>query len=225
MTQNLKRILFFIFLFFFSINIIAQEVFEINLSITDTVIIRKKVKKNYKYAIKVAVEINVQNVQDSLFLYSFRKYVTSLYFINDFSPDTYKNYSTGLLYVIEDENNHIIPPPFPSHSSGITLKHLKKRMNERRFVTSKLKIKHKLLNEQEKQDYDFPKYVITNENQSLELFPLFGEYHYDLPKGDYFFYFVYSWLPPTNAWDNTLPIDDRAFRGYFVSNRVKLIVE
>ena len=216
--------LFLILSFFFTTTVIAQNTHEINLSITDSVIIRKQVKKNYKYAIKVNAEINVKNLQDSIFLYSFNKYVSSTYVINDLHPDRYKKHSTGLLYVIEDKNNNIIAPPMPT-LPDTEAKNIIKRMHECIFVTPKLKIKRRLLSTEELRDYVLKKYVINSSNQSLELYPLLGEYHYDLPKGEYYLYLAYSFQPSWQHVYKEIVNDPRTFKGWVVSNKVKLIVK
>ena len=107
-----------------------------------------------------------------------------------------------------------------------------KSMNSRRFVTSKQKIKYRLLNDTERADYNRAKYEINNKKQNLTLYPLFGSFHYYLPKGEYYLYFVYSFntnvnlAPPTyGIWDSNKPSDSKIFRGSFVSNKVKLIVK
>jgi len=229
MHRKTVQILIVIFFLFFSINLIAQDVIEINLSITDTMIARKKVKKNYKYAVKVNAEINVPNFQDSVIFYTFNKYVPSNTFVCEFSPETYKTRSLGLLYVIEDKNSNIIAPPLPPLPDSYGKK-IFNRMNERFFVSSKLKIERKLLNEKELRDYDLAKYVISNENQKLVLYPLLGECHwYGLTKGEYYLYFVYSnynlQVPHPEMRVKGILDEGNIFRGYFVSNKVKLIVK
>jgi len=224
----MKKLVIVIFLLL-PMFIYCQNPYEMNLSITDTVIIakkliKKKVKKSYIYAIKVNAEINAPNMQDSLFLYSFNKYVSSFSFFNNYiKSNLYKEISVGLMYVIEDKNNQIIIPAFELVSYKKE-KDLIRNSNSRIFVSPKLRIIRRLLTEQEQRDYDLAKHVIDSKKQSLELFPLLGEYHNNLPKGEYYLYFVYSYH------SNALPIgniadDSRTFRGYFVSNKVKLIVE
>ena len=229
MTKKTIRNLLLIILFLFSTNVLAQEVFNINLSITDTLIIRKKVKKSYKYAIKINAELNIPKLQDSVVLYSFNKYVSSNFFdVNNFRPDKYKYFSTRLSYVIEDTNNQIIDAPhyFVSYVKSKVETRIR---NERMFVSPKLKIERKLLTIQEQRDYDLAKYVIYSEKHSLVLYPLLGEYHSSLPKGEYYLYFVYSYYnlrvpPPEMIVEGKLD-EGNVFRGYFVSNKVKLIVE
>ena len=60
----MKKTTILLFLFI-PVIIYCQNTHEINFRITDTVII----KKNYPYATKVNVEINVRNFQDTFFLY------------------------------------------------------------------------------------------------------------------------------------------------------------
>ena len=196
---------------FLSATVWGQNAFEINLSITDSVLILKENRKNNQYAVKVNVEINVPNLQDTLFLYFFKKYVPTISF-NDRDPfDYYKNSVIGLNFIVEDKNEYImiskgmsLPPP----------------LRTRAFVTSKLKIKYKALNDFKIRNYDLAKYIITNEKQSLILYPLLGEY-LNLSKGEYYLYFVYAFnAPDTSGKDN-----GKRFIGNFVSNKVKLIVK
>jgi len=222
-TQNL----FFIFLLFFTANIAAQNAHEINLYITDTVIVKKKTKNSSQYAVKVNTEIDVRNLQDTLFLYSFNKYVFPSIFHSDLSPDGYKT-SMGLIFIIEDKNNQIISPR-STHNSYAKEKDETRINNSRIFVSSKQKIKYKKLNDEERRNYDRAKHVISSEKQNLELYLIFyytsgsfNTYH-NLPKGEYYLYFAYSsyYVPPSSD-----KIDvNKIFRGNFVSNKVKLIVE
>jgi len=229
MYKKIKQILFLISLLFFSANVIAQDVFEVNLSITDTKIVKKKAKNRQKYAIKINAEINVPMLQDSVILHSFNKYVPSHFFgLSDLSPNSYKYFSTPLMYVIEDKEGKIINARFELVSYENQKVEIR-RMNERLFVSPKLRIERRLLNAQEQHDYDLAKYVIRNEKQNLELYLLLGEYHSNLPKGEYYLYFVYSdynpRVPPLDMRVEGKLDDGNIFRGYFVSNKVKLIVE
>ena len=79
--------------------------------------------------------------------------------------------------------------------------------------------------------------INSNEKQSIVLYPLLGNHHYNLPKGEYYLYFVYAFVPPNTELRHgpvtSPPIpqffrdianDSRTFKGYFVSNKVKLVV-
>jgi hypothetical protein len=235
MYKKIKQNLLFIFLFFVSVTAFPQNTFEINLSITDTVIVAKKlikkrgVKKSDLYAIKVNAELNVPMLQDSVVLHSFNEYVSSSFFLfNDFQSNIYKKTSTGLMYVIENKEGNIIPAYFAFVSYENPKVDIKRR-NERIFLSPKLRIERRLLNEQEQQDYDLAKYVIHSKKQSLKLYPLLGKYHFNLPKGEYYLYFVYSdYNPRVLSPDMRVKgkLDEgNVFRDYFISNKVKLIVE
>jgi len=229
MYRKTVQILILTFFLFFSINLVAQDIFRIELLITDTLIIKKKVKKSYKYAIKANAEITIPNLKDSVVLHSFNKYVSSHLFFapSDLRPDSYKYFSTPLTYVIEDKEGKIKNAYFElvSYENPRVDIRIKK---SRFFVTPKLKIDSRLLTEQEQRDYDLARYVISNEKQRLVLYPLLGKYHY-LPKGEYYLYFVYSdyklSVPPPEMRVEGVLDDDNVFRGYFVSNKVKLIIE
>jgi hypothetical protein len=93
-----------------------------------------------------------------------------------------------------------------------------KNLNSRDFVTSKSRIKKKLLTFQEQRDYDLAKYAIYDEKQKFVLYPLIGKGHFYLPKGEYYLYFVYS-------YHNEMQFNSKVFNGSFVSNKVKLIVK
>jgi hypothetical protein len=220
MNIRIKIVLFSTILLFSCINVISQNTHEIKLLITDSVVIRKKVKKSYKHAIKVNAEISVNGLQDSVVLYFFNKYDSSDFF----GPSDFKRFTTGLLYIIENINGNIMSANF----QFISYKNSKieeKILNSRILVSSKLRIKGKLLDEKEQLDYDMAKNVIYNKKQRLELFPVLGKYHsYNLPKGEYYIYFVYSCYPD-RLQSYGLPNDESTFIGYFVSNKVKLIIE
>ncbi|MDD3861258.1 MAG: hypothetical protein PHW83_13780, partial [Bacteroidales bacterium] len=71
----------------------------------------------------------------------------------------------------------------------------------------------------------------TKNNQSLELYPLIDHY-YNLPAGEYYLYFVYSFrrdennkhlLHNINSIEN--PDENNIFDGSFVSEKVKLIIK
>jgi len=220
MNKRVRLVLFFTILLGYSINIIAQNTHEITLSITDSVVVRKKVKKSYKHAIKVNAEISVNGLHDSIVLYFFNKYVSS-----DFSGSSdFKRFTTGLLYIIENINGNIMSANFQFFSYKNS-KIEEKIINSRIFVSPKLRIEGKLLNEKEQLDYDIAKYVIDAKKQRLELFPVLGKYHsYNLPKGEYHIYFVYSCYPD-RLKSYGLPNEESTFTGYFVSNKVKLIIE
>jgi len=219
----MRKIIIILIFHFLPMFIYCQTLFEVNLLITDTIIVIKKSKKEHKYAIKVNAEINIPNLQDTLFFYNFNRYVPSSFFLSD----RYKETSVGLIFIIEDKNHQIISPRF-THNSYANEKDETRINNSRIFVSSKQKIKYKQLNKEEQHSYDKAKYVISSEKQSLGLYPIFyyrsGTFniYHNLPKGEYYLYFAYSnyYIPPSNICDG-----DKLFKGYFVSNKVKLIVE
>ena len=222
--------LFCVVWFFFTITLVAQNTCEVNLSITDTVIIVKKIKKWHQYAIKVNTEITVQNLQDTLFLYNFNKYVSPSIFLNNLNSDRYKKKSMGLTFVIEDKNNRIMGTEHDLVSYEKD-KDITRILNSRVFVTSKQKIKYRQLDAEEQRNYDLAKYEINSEKQNLELFLLFNHsfgtsntYH-NLPKGEYYLYLVYSFNPKPQFTSKEITDDPKIFKGSIVSNKVKLIVE
>ena len=205
----------------------CQNTHEIIFTITNPLVI----KKQYPNATKVNVEIFVQDLQDSLFLYYFNQYVNPSYSISDWKREFYKEATIGLNCVIENKNNRIILPILTGTSFKNPKDEIKNAMS-RTFASYEQKFYRKQLDEKEVFDYDLAKYEIKNEIQKLELFPLLNEYHQNFPKGKYYLYFVYSFYEtieskfyPSIFLDNNKPNDDKIFRGYFVSNKVKLIVE
>ena len=199
---------------------------EINLFITDTVVIVKNSRNRNSYAAKVNVEINVPVLTDTIFLYSFNQYVITNEFFCDMSPfDAHEKSSIGLQYIVEDKNNHIMEDNLIRFVSYTYRRGAIKSMNSRWFVTSKQKIKHRLLNDIERTDYDRAKYKICNEKQNLTLYPLLGSFHFNLPNGEYYLYFVYSFNPSLRSVKSDIIYDSRTFKGSFVSNKVKLIVK
>ena len=203
-------------LLFMSITILGQNTFDINLKITDTIIVKKK----YPYATKINVEIDISDFKDTLFLYHFNKYVSPAFFISDLKPlDT--NYIKGLIYIVEDINNHIIEPEVFLVSYKYPEEEIRS-LNKRIFVSSKQKIENRLLNEQEQHDYDKSEYVIISNKQKLVLYPLL--HHNNLPKGEYYLYLVYSFNPNMYLQKHIVN-DSKTFKGRFVSNKVRLIVK
>ena len=204
--------------------ILGQNPIEINLSITDTVITVKKNTNKNRYAAKANVEINVPDLQDTLFIYLFNKYV-SAGFYRDIEPfDNYKEKSAeGLNFILEDKNHHIIENRL-TLVSYVNFKAETRAMRTRAFVNSKLEIKNKVLNDIELRNYRLAKYEITNETQSLVLYPLLGR-NFILSKGEYYLYFVYVFNPefPYIGFSASIASDSRTYKGAFVSNKVKLI--
>jgi hypothetical protein len=227
----MKKIILLIIMFIPAI-FYCQNTHEIIFRITDPVVI----KKEYPNATKVNAEIIVQDFQGSLYLYYFSKYVSLSYLVlrerRDF--DCYKEKTIGLNCVIENRNNRIILPVLTCDSYRNPEDAFRNAMS-RTFVSSEQKYFRKQLDEKEALDYDLAKYEISKQTQSLELFPLLNGDYYSLhlPKGKYFLYFVYSFhetsnnikFYPSYSRDNNRPDESKIFRGYFVSNKVKLIVE
>jgi hypothetical protein len=228
MVKIMKNFLFIIIVCIHTISY-SQNTHEIIFRITDSVIILKE----YPKATKFNAEIIVQNLQDNLYLYYFNKYVSPSHSISDLRRDFYKETTCRLSYVIEDKNNWIISPIL-THAQLRKHKEIFKNIISRTFVSSKQIFVKKQLNKIELFDYDLAKYKISSETQKLELFPLLnGDYYIlHLSKGEYYLYFVYSYqetsennIYPSSFLDNNRPNEDKIFRGYFVSNKVKLIVE
>ena len=213
---------FLVLIIFFSPSVVlGQNIREISLSITDTVIVVKKSKKKNLYAAKVNVELITPNFIDTLFLQSFNFFVSSCGFTNDTNSF---NKLTGLKYIIEDIDLQIMKADFDFSPSYTCYEDEIRKSESRYFVNSKQKIVNKHLNCTERSSYDFAKFEINKKNQSLLLYPLFGIYHYYLPKGEYYLYFVYSFIfAPKIDLANKVK-DDKSFNG-FVSNKVKLIVK
>ena len=202
-----------------------KNTYEINLTITDTVIIVKKNTNKNRYAAKVNVEVNIPDLQDTLLLYLFNQYVPTKWFESDTDPLNTYLYSIGLNFIVENTSNNIIQAQVQIIHGSYVRKNAETRIdNSRHFVTSKQIIKFKRLNKEEQRNYDLAKYEITNETQSLVLHPLIGSFHY-LPEGEYYLYFVYSFTWNDRNMTQDEYADSRTFKGNFVSNKVKLIVE
>jgi len=202
--------------------------FEVNLLITDTVIVVKKSTNKNRYAAKVNVEFNISDMQDTIFLYLFNQYVPTKWFEFDSDPFNTFKYSIGLNYIVEDTDNNIMPTPFILSDSKVEIIGREKR----NFVTSRQKIKFKELNKEKQRIYDLAKYEIVNETQNLVLYPLVGIHHFYLPKGEYYLYFIfyilyfiYSLTTSDRNMTNAESTDSRTFKGNFISNKVKLIVK
>lgn len=221
--------IFLLIVFWLPAIIFSQNSCEVSFIITDTVLVQKKVKNRDEYAIKVNVELYAPHLQDPLFLYCFNKYVPAhLFTVNMNSFEMPKEKSIGLIYVIEDTNHRIISPMNSILGGNRII------LDKRPFVSSKQKIFYKRLDEKEEWEYDLAKYRISNVKQRLELFPLLGKYHpYKLPKGEYYLFLVYSYYGATvyfrqlssGALNNDKLDASKIFRGCFISNKVKLVVE
>ncbi|MDR0206750.1 MAG: hypothetical protein LBI45_05795 [Bacteroidales bacterium] len=221
------KIYIFIIIFCIHATIYCQNTHEIIFIITDSVV----VKKEYPKATIFNAEIIVQNLQDSLYLYYFNKYASPSHMISDLRRDFYKETTSRLSCVIEDKNNHIIFPTLTYPQFRKPKDEFKNAMS-RTFVSSKQIFVRKQLDKNDVLDYDLAKYEISIKNQNLVLFPLLYEYNYIFSKGEYYLYFVYSFqetsennIYPSSFSDNNRPDENKIFRGYFVSNKVKLIVE
>lgn len=208
----------------------CQNTHEIIFRITDPVVI----KKEYPNATKVHAEITVQDLQDTLFFYYFSKYVSPPYLIMDGLSDLYREKTMGLNYVIEKRNKRIISTKL----TGSSFRNHEDEFNDaisRTFVSAEQRYIRKQLNEKEMLDYDLAKYEISNESQELELFLILNGYGYCLPltKGKYYLYFVYSYYEtsdnitfyPSSFRNTSRPDESKIFRGYFISNKVRFIVE
>jgi len=223
---NMKSYIISLFLFI-PVIIFGQNTHEINLTITDTVITVKEGTRRNRYAAKVNVEINVPNLHDTLFLYNFNKYVSAAFFHNEEPFDEYYKdpyFFRGLYFFLEDKNQNTLRNEMILISFA-RRKDERKSLNSRNFVTSKMQIKKKVLNYFEQRDYDLAKYEITNEKQSLILYPLLGR-HPRLSQCEYL-YFVYVFEPvfPYIGLPANIANDSHTFKGYFVSNKIKLIVK
>jgi len=220
-----------IFIIFFCVPLIifCQNPYIIDLKITDTLVIKKK----YPYATKVNIEINFTDFQDTMFLYLFNKCVSTFAFWSDSTINFYSRYDTnyddfgnyvGLVYQLIDENNQIISGDF----SLFRIRNISKYNSTRIFINSSQKFVKKRIKDDNIHNYFLAKYEINSQNQKVSLYPVFNEYHKDLPKGVYYLYFVYSFnptKPPNGSWPDKILKDSRAFKGRIVSNKVKLIVE
>jgi hypothetical protein len=220
----MKKISIFLFLFLPAINY-GQNTYTIIFKITDSVVL----KKNYPYATKVNLEINVPGFQETLFLYRFNKCVGS-YALSQHTLETVTPYSfspyfdyLSLQYVVENENYEII------ESDSVLINIINKKTPTFRvrehigtFVNSKQQIIRKeLKNYKKRKEYNLAKYEISSTKQNVALYLLLSVYHKDLPKGDYYLYLTYFLSP---SWQFVYDINDST-KGRTVSNRVKLIVE
>ena len=205
---------------FLILNINAQHNLEVNLNITDTVIVVKNSAKKHNYAAKVNMEINIPKFQDTVFLFFFNKYVRTNPFFGDIADfEHYRNYSHGLQYIIEDKNQHIMESNEIIFVSYKNPEDEIKNSDSRYFVNSKLQIEQKLLNDIEQRDYDLAVYEVNKDKQEFVLYPLIGNSHFYLPKGEYFIYFVYSYNKGIKYNRK------KVFNGSIISNKVKLIVK
>jgi len=204
--------------------IYCQNTHEINFKITDSVVI----KKDYPYATKINLEINIPDFQEAFFLYYFDKCVRSYalseqYILSNplvvlFDPEM-------LQYVITDKNHEIIEQQSGSRNFSSYSSVNRKRNRIGTFVNSKQKVIIKELNYKQRLKYNLAKYKINKPKQNVALYLLLSEYHPDLPKGEYYLYLTYFLNPYSVYISKEVATDNRIFKGYIVSNKVKLIVE
>jgi hypothetical protein len=217
----------FIILFCVPAIIFCQNSFNIDLKITDTLII----KKQHPYATKINLDISISNFQDTIFLYLFSKCVSTFVFWsdsiinfysrNDVDFDDFRNH-VGLVYQLVDENNEVISGDFI-----FIIRNPSKYNSTGTFVNSKQKYVKKRIKDENIHEHFLARYEINSPNQKVFLYPIFDEHHKELPKGVYYLYFVYSFnpKPQQGTWFEEIIKDDRTFKGSVVSNKVKLIVK
>ena len=164
-------------------------------------------------------------MQDTLFFYLFNQYVPTNEFVLHTDPFDAFKYSIGLNYIVEDKNHNIMQAEILFFMSYVNVKAEIRINNSRYFVSSNQKIKFRELNKEKQRYYDLAKYEISNKNQRLGLYPLFGIYHNNLPQGEYYLYLVYSFNISDKNMTEAEANDSRTFRGNFISNKVKFIVK
>ncbi|MCL2291135.1 MAG: hypothetical protein FWC34_10640 [Bacteroidetes bacterium] len=139
---------------------------------------------------------------------------------------SYMHSGLGLFYVLEDENHQIVVW-YPDWYSLLYKdpKNEPKCMSTGFFVNSKQKIIRRRVPDRKSNDYDLAKYEISKQIQKDAVYLMLGIYHKDLPKGEYYLYLYYSFEPSKRYALKDIVNDSRTFKGYFVSNKVKLIIE
>ena len=198
----------------------CQNAYDLNLIITDSVI----VKKNYPYATKVNVEINTPNFQEPFCLYYFNKLVGSFAYYNDYLKENVIP-PMILQYIIENENHEIIKYQGTLY---LTYKNLEIFYRYKRvviIVNSKQKIVSKKISYKKKEIANLAKYEVHSSKQKTILNLLLSVYHQDLPKGEYYLYLTYAFNPVLQNEIKDISNYSSTFRGSIVSNKVKLIVE
>jgi len=206
--KTIRNLLLILILFFFS-DAVAQNTHEVNIIIKDTLI----KGRDYPYATKVNIEINVINFQNTVFLYYFHNPVSSLG-------------GYGLSYILEDKNHNRIQirPDFYSILYKDPTSE-PKCMSTGFYVNSKQKIIRKNVPGRKSNDYDLAKYEVISSKQNDAVYLMLSWYHKDLPKGEYYLYLTYSFNPKPQYQLKYIVNDSRTFKGNIVSNKVKLIVE
>ena len=224
------RIICAILLLFYCFPIFSQDDCKIKIEILDSLLVKNKRQQ----ALKVNVSMELCQCDDTLFIYRFNKVVhTSNFVIAYLDFNLFKNSSVGLNFIIEDvednkiQANNIDHISFKKHEDEIRSSYQRLFINK-----SNLKIKYKLLKDEKKRNkHDEGKYTVSENNRNFILYPLINHY-YNLPKGEYYLYFVYSFNrdlvnkpPPSSIWDSEKPDKNRVFNGSFISNKVKLIIK
>ena len=182
--------------------------------------------------VKLNIKLTVlNNSVDTLVLYLFHKLIPSDEFVCDNSlVKDHGDLSHGLEYFIEDAHGNIIPA---KHQLPPSYKFAKDEIraasiNILTIDTNKLKIKGKQI--EDSHEYELGKLQINSNKGSFIVYPLISEFHY-LPQGEYILYLVYSFHehimknPPSRYWDTNQISEKKIFRGKFVSNKIRLIIE
>lgn len=227
----MKPIILVILLFCVNLYVSGQNKPKVYLEIKDTLIVLKPKQESVKINVKLIV---LDNENDTLTFYGFKKFVPSNMFIFDSnSLNRYNTSSTGLIYLIEDENRNIIEARENLHSSYRYVEDELRASNWVSFVDTKsLKISQKVISDyNELHNYELAKIQVSGESQTFELYPLLKKYH-TLSKGKYFLYLYYSFnssvslkAPTSEEWDSYKPDDGKIFKGTFSSNKLQLIIK
>ena len=207
-------------------NIFGQKDDQMTLEITTDVLIKKKKED----AVKVPIRILIPDMIDTVVLYRFNKFVPSSGFTASYLHlSIEEKSSTGLNYIIKNLDNEIISGRiiFASYEN---FEDEHNAVNSLSFIDTtkkKLKIERKVITDfDERNKYNRARYELKNKSQHINLYPLLGDYHPNLPRGEYYLYFVYIFYPvyDTHIWIPDKP-NENIFRWRIFSNKVKLIIE
>lgn len=217
-------------LLFYCLPIFAQGDYKIEIEILDSLLVKNKRQQ----AVKVNVIIKNTQYDDTLYLYKFNKVVhTSDFVMAYLDLNLFNNSSVGLNFIITDLEGIKIQANSINHISYKKSETEIESTYKRIFINrSNLKIRYKLLKDKKQRDeYDIGKYIVTQNSQKLELYPLIDHY-YNLTAGEYYLYFVYSYSKDktnkhlfNNICSSENSDDNKVFNGSFVSNKVKLIIK
>lgn len=218
-TIKFTTVLLFITIIIFNYSVYSQGLDNISMTITDSIVIKNKRNDVIKLLIRLEVDIKTN---DSILIKNFFRIVPANAFVFDTVPINSKvncRYN-ALFYKIENSHGEYIPPRLILIHSNQNDSY-DNRKTFRYLDTLKLRYR-----KSRKRIVIFPNNdLIVRGDTSLFVYPNIEEFHY-LQKGIYYLHLYYCNKDDKDNITLKLGATSRdKFRGFFQSNKVKVIVE